>query len=292
MEPGAGVLALEGGLHVAVVLEVVAEDEGGTVVATTMAADPLAGAEGFDGDAVAENDGAGAPDGTATDGVGIAAGEIRIVDEFGFDVFEMGVGLVGGVGDDPDVRLAAFERGAQGIGERGQGGLGGAAGAEEVELGVAVDGHFAEVVGEPVVHGGGGLGEVVGEIALAPGEEGRSREPGAGNMEFGRGGVFVFADEGEAGVENELAEMGFGEAGEVGGELETLRVGIEGRIERGGLEASGESVEVEHGGVESGEPGGKLRVQSRELRARPLLTEGLNRRKQRKQRWKGGTPGV
>ncbi|NLX99367.1 MAG: hypothetical protein GXY83_24785 [Rhodopirellula sp.] len=74
----------------------------------------------------------------------------------------------------------------------------------------------------------------------------------------------MFADEGEAGVEDELAEMGFGEAGKVGGELETLRVGIGGRIEVGGLEAGGESVEIEHGEVESREPERRLRVEGRE----------------------------
>jgi len=74
VEPGAGVAALEDGFHVAVVLEVVADDQCGAVGAGTTAADPLAGAKGLDGDAVAEDDAAGTPDGAATDGVGVLAG--------------------------------------------------------------------------------------------------------------------------------------------------------------------------------------------------------------------------
>ena len=53
-------LALPGGLDVRVVLDVVADDERGAVGAATSAADALAGAEGFDGDAVGEADGVGA----------------------------------------------------------------------------------------------------------------------------------------------------------------------------------------------------------------------------------------
>jgi hypothetical protein len=46
----------------------------------------------------------------------------------------VGAGLIFGVGDDPDVRLAGFERGAERKGERADGRFGGAARAEEVEF--------------------------------------------------------------------------------------------------------------------------------------------------------------
>jgi len=132
VEPGAGVTALEDGFHVAVVLEVVADDEGGAVGSGAPAADALAGAEGLDGDAVAEDDAAGTPDGPATGSAGVIAGEQFVVEEFGFEVFEVGGGLVGRVGDDPDVGFAGEEGLAEGVGEGGDGGLGSAAGSEDV----------------------------------------------------------------------------------------------------------------------------------------------------------------
>ena len=39
----------------------------------------------------------------------VAVGKPAILGQFGFDVFQMEIGLVPGVGDDPDVRLPAFE---------------------------------------------------------------------------------------------------------------------------------------------------------------------------------------
>jgi hypothetical protein len=85
-------LACAGGsarrVDVARVLEVVADDERGAVLAAAVAAEALAGTEGFDGDAVAEHDGAGAPHGAAGSGLGIMAGEERVVEELGFEFFQ------------------------------------------------------------------------------------------------------------------------------------------------------------------------------------------------------------
>ena len=168
LEPGAGVAALEHGFHVAVVLEVVADEQRGAVGPGATAADPLAGAEGFDGDSVAHDDPAGLPDGAPAGGAGVLAGNQLVVDQFGLEVLEVGVGLVGGVGEDPDVGLAAEQGFAQGVGQGGDGRLGPAAGPEHVELGAAVGGHAVELVGHPLVHVGGGFEEVVGEECFAP----------------------------------------------------------------------------------------------------------------------------
>ena len=97
------------GADVVVVLEVVADDERGAVLAAATAAEALAGAEGFDDDAVAEDDRVVSPDGAVAGGVGIGFGEEFVFEEFGLEVFEVGAGLVFGVGDDPDVGLAMFE---------------------------------------------------------------------------------------------------------------------------------------------------------------------------------------
>ena len=132
MEPGAGVAALDDGLHVAVVLEVVADDEGGAVGSGAPAADALAGAEGFDGDAVAENDAGGTPDGALAGGLGVGLGDQVVVDELGLDVFEVGLGLLGRVGDDPDVGFSADEGFTEWVGEGRDSGLGSATGPEDV----------------------------------------------------------------------------------------------------------------------------------------------------------------
>jgi hypothetical protein len=63
---------------VAVVLKVVADDQGGPVAPFAVAAEPLAGAEGVDGHAVAEDDRVAAPERALADGVGIGGGELRI----------------------------------------------------------------------------------------------------------------------------------------------------------------------------------------------------------------------
>ena len=56
VKPAPRVLALQGRLDVAVVLQVVADDERGAMGAVAAAADSLPGAEGLDGHAVAEHD--------------------------------------------------------------------------------------------------------------------------------------------------------------------------------------------------------------------------------------------
>ncbi len=64
----------------------------------------------------------------------IRFGEARVVGQFGFDVGQVGGGLMTRVGDDPDIGLAACERFAQHVRERDDGGFGTAARADEVEF--------------------------------------------------------------------------------------------------------------------------------------------------------------
>ena len=81
--------------------------------AAAAAADPLPGAEGLDGHAVAEHDRAGPPHRSAPRRLRIVVGQQPVVQQFGLDVFQVGAGLVPRVGDDPDVRLPALQGGAQ-----------------------------------------------------------------------------------------------------------------------------------------------------------------------------------
>lgn len=155
----------------AVVLQVVADDESGAELASAPAADALSGAEGFEGDAVAENDEVAAPDGAASDGVGEVGGEAWIIEQFGFDVFEVGAGLEFGVGDDPDIFFTVFDGGAEGDGESADGGFGGAAGAEDVDFGTAAGLCGVELIGHPAVHDRRCEGEMMGEVFSCPGEE-------------------------------------------------------------------------------------------------------------------------
>jgi len=90
----------------------------------------------------------------------------------------VGGGLVGRVGDDPDVGFAGEEGFAEGVGQRGDGGLGSAAGSEDVEFCVAFGGHSVEVAGHPLVHGGRRFEEVVGEVGFAPKQEVRVQGSG------------------------------------------------------------------------------------------------------------------
>jgi hypothetical protein len=166
IEPGARALALAGGLDVRVVLDVVADDERGAVGAAASAADALARAEGFDGDAVGEADCVCTQTRFKVQGskfkVFVRLSEFGIVGELVFEVFEVGDGLVTGIGNDPDVGLAAFQGASEDEGEGDQRGFCAAAGAEDVELlsggtdkDVRPTVELIELIGDPGVHSGG-----------------------------------------------------------------------------------------------------------------------------------------
>ena len=154
-----------------IVLQVVADDEGWPVLTGTAATNALARAEGLDDNTIAEDDLVAAPGWAGADGVVIILGEARIVDEFGFDVFEMGAGLMGRVGDDPDVGFALFECGAERKCECADGGLCATARPEDVEPGTARVVCAIDLFGQPVVHGGRRFCEMIGQIFLAPFDE-------------------------------------------------------------------------------------------------------------------------
>jgi hypothetical protein len=84
------------------------------------------------------------------------------------------VGVLLGVGDDPDVGLAGFEGGTQRIGQGDERGWGVVfVRAEDVELRAAVVREGVEAFGDPMVHAGERFfWEVIGEKMLGPGEEG------------------------------------------------------------------------------------------------------------------------
>ena len=170
-EPVAGEFAAGGCADLFVVFEVIADDECWSVGTEASSADSLASSEGFDGDAVAEEDRAAAPDGAFSGGVGIGVGDGSVGGEFALDVLEVGVGLAAGIGEDPDVGFTCFEGFSQGIGESGDGRLGGSSWCEDIEFGVAVSGSAIEVAAEPEVHSRRGTTEMVGQIGLRPLEE-------------------------------------------------------------------------------------------------------------------------
>ena len=171
VEPVARLLPGDGGADLLIAFEVVADDQAGAMGAEAATADALAGAEGFEGDAIGKDDGAASPDRSPARRAGVGGGKCWIGGEFIFDVFEVGMGLAAGVGEDPDVGLAAFEGFAQGVGECSEGRLGGAAGREDIELAAGVTWEVIELECEPAVHFGGGAGEVVGKKILGPPEE-------------------------------------------------------------------------------------------------------------------------
>jgi hypothetical protein len=135
-----------------VVLDVVAEDERRSMLPQPPAAQLLAHAESFDRDAAGELDQAGAPRRATARGAGVRTGQLGIGFEFGAEMPQVRAGLLAGGGDDPDVRLAAFDRGAERIAERGERALGAAARGEDVEPGAALAFAALELCGEPGMH--------------------------------------------------------------------------------------------------------------------------------------------
>ncbi len=185
LEPGAGVAALEHRFHVTVVLEVVADQERGAVGPGATATDPLAGAEGFDRHPVAHDDPACLPDGAPAGGAGVSTRNPLVIHQFGLEVLQVGVGLVHGVGEDPDVGLTAEQGFAQGVGQGGHGRLGPAAGPEHIELAAAVGGHAVKLAGHPLVHLGGRFEEMVGEERFAQVKKRGDRRRGTGSQGSG-----------------------------------------------------------------------------------------------------------
>ena len=160
--------ALQCGEDMPVVLEVVADDERGAVFAAASATDSLARAEGFDGDAVAKDDGIAAPDGASADGFGKVLGESVVVEEFGFDVFEVGQAWCLVSETIQRYGFGTFDGGSQRQGQGAEGGFGAAARAEHVDFGSADVLCGVELLGEPAVHVRRREAKVVGEIVAAP----------------------------------------------------------------------------------------------------------------------------
>ena len=85
-----------------------------------------------------------------------------------------------GVGDDPNVRLPAFDGRAERQGQAADGRFGGSPRPEHVELGSATELGHVELLGQPAVQVRGGPAEVVGQVFLAPGHQVESPVTAAG----------------------------------------------------------------------------------------------------------------
>jgi len=171
VEPQARVFAPEGREHVAIVLQVVADDERGAVLAVAMTADALTRAEGLDADPVAKHDRGGPPHWPLARRRRIVGRQAGVVEQLGLEVFQVGAGLAARVADDPEVRLAAFDRGPQRIRQRADRRLGPAARPEQVEFHAPRVGHGVQARAKPAVHPGGRLGKMPSQIVLGPIQE-------------------------------------------------------------------------------------------------------------------------
>ena len=83
----------------------------------------------------------------------------------------MGAGLVLGVGNDPDVRLPAFDGRAERQGQAAEGRFGPSPRTEHVELGSPAELGGVELFGQPAVQVRRGPAEVIGQVLLPPGDE-------------------------------------------------------------------------------------------------------------------------
>ena len=134
VEPIARMLALDGREDVAVVLQVVADDQRGPMLAPPPAANPLAVPKASIVTPLRSTMAVVPPHPAAAGRVRIILGQQPVFEQFGLDVLQVGAGLVLCVGDDPDVRFPAFDGRAQGKGQRADGRFGPAARTEHVEL--------------------------------------------------------------------------------------------------------------------------------------------------------------
>ena len=75
-----------------------------------------------------------------------------VINQFGLHVFQMCLGLLFGIGDDPDVAVPLFDGRPQHVAERGDRRLGAAARADEIYFRAAIIVQRIELLAEPVVH--------------------------------------------------------------------------------------------------------------------------------------------
>ena len=168
--PGFDLVALLLAAHVLVVLDVVQQDQVGTVRAVAQAAHFLAGAECLDLDVVGSDDDAGIPDTAASGGIRVVHEQARIALQLDFDGCQHAGGLVEAVHDDGHEVLAGGNDAPQGRELGAQGGLGLATGRADVDQvalgGVDVARHVVKV---PAVEQAGFALDVMREVGT--GEE-------------------------------------------------------------------------------------------------------------------------
>src|SRR3972149_4442295 len=108
------------------------------MLAPPPAADSLAGAERLDHHAAGEFDRGRLPPRSTSCGMRGVAGQVRVVGQFGLDVFQVRWPLLFRGGDGPDVLFPTFDARLQHIAECANGRLRSAARADEVDLAAAM----------------------------------------------------------------------------------------------------------------------------------------------------------
>ena len=171
--------------HMAVVFQIIADDQRRPVFAVTPAADPLPGAKSLDPRAVAQLDRAGAPYRPATACARIFGGQLWIVGQFALEVIEVGAGLMARVGHDPNISLPAFHGGPQGVGQGGQRRFGAATRAKYIQLETPAVGHRVQSSREPAVHCRRRFREMLGQVTPTPGQQ-RQRADASRRQSSGR----------------------------------------------------------------------------------------------------------
>src|SRR5262245_48350626 len=108
------------------------------MLANAATANPLPRAKRLDHNPVAEHCLIRPPTGTATGRSRIVAGEKPIVEQLGFDILQVQMGLRHRVGNNPDIWLPTFDGSTEHIAERGDGRFCAAARTDHVYLEAAL----------------------------------------------------------------------------------------------------------------------------------------------------------
>ena len=167
---------LDGRLDVALVLKIVRDDQRRAASPAPPAADPLPGAQRFEGHAAGQHDAILPPRMALFDSVGLD--QTLVVRQLQRHVFQMGAGLRRRVGDDPDISFAAQRGRLQHVGQRRQCRFRAAARADQVDLHAAPIAHRVELRRQPDVHRRWRLGEMFRQVFCRPVEQAKGRIDG------------------------------------------------------------------------------------------------------------------
>ena len=167
--------ALQHRLHVLIVLQVVANNEGWPVRAKSLTPNRLTGAVGLDRDSIAQLNAVAAPNLSPTAALWIVGRQLRVVSQLALDVLQVGTSLVLRIGNDPDVRLPAFDGGPQHVNQRADGRLRASPRPDDIQLRAAGVTHRFQLLGQPAVHGRRLATKILRQVIASPIEQ---RMPG------------------------------------------------------------------------------------------------------------------